>query len=461
MNRNSLKDLEIPSGRVARGTVRVPGSKSLTQRALIVSALARGRSRISGALDSDDSRVLRRALVRLGVRVRVNASAWQVDGRGGLLGPVRSPLQVENAGTAMRFLTALVSLGSGTYILDGTPRMRRRPIGDLVRALRRLGVSARCLGRGGECPPVEIQGSGILPGGETRLPGTLSSQYLSALLMVSPLAERTVSIHLGGRLVSAPYVSLTLGVMRAFGARLSATGLRGRTRQPPAAGAGKSRHSDQTREKRFRIPGGQHYRARHYRVEADASSATYFLAAAALTGGRVRIPNLPSDSLQGDACFIELLRRMGCRVKKGPGGVEACGPLVIGRLRGIDADMSDMPDAVPTLAAVALFANTPTRIRGAAHLQVKESDRLAALAREITRLGGSCRETRDGLIIRPGPLRAASVRTYDDHRMAMAFALVGLRIPGVRIQNPTCVRKSFPDYFKRLRSILRPSPARP
>ncbi len=460
MMRNSLKELEIPSGRVARGTVRVPGSKSLTQRALIISALARGRSRITGALDSDDSRVLRRALVRLGVRVRTNAAAWHVHGRGGSLGPVRSPLQVENAGTAMRFLTALVSLGSGTYILDGTPRMRRRPIGDLVRALRRLGVRARCLDRQ-DCPPVEVQGSGILPGGETRLTGSISSQYLSALLMVSPLAERTVSIRLSGRLVSAPYVTLTLGVMRAFGARLRATGLRGRTRQPPAAGAGKSRHSDQTREKQFRIPGRQHYRARHYRVEGDASSATYFLAAAALTGGRVRISNLPSGSLQGDARFINLLRRMGCRVKKGPGGIEACGPPANGRLRGIDTDMSDMPDAVPTLAVVALFAASPTRIRGAAHLRVKESDRLAALAREITRLGGACRETRDGLIIRPGPLRPATVRTYDDHRMAMAFALVGLRIAGVRIQNPSCVRKSFPGYFTRLRSILRPSPAHP
>ena len=448
MKRNSLKDIEIPSGRVARGIVRVPGSKSLTQRALIVSALARGRSRITGALDSEDSRVLRRALRRLGVRVRTNPASWHVDGRGGLLGPVRTPLQVENAGTAMRFLTALVSLGTGTYILDGTPRMRRRPLGDLVRALRRLGVTARCLGRR-ECPPVEVQGSGILPGGETRLPGTLSSQYLSALLMVSPLAERAVSIRLKGRLVSAPYIALTLGVMRAFGARVSTSGMTGRTRQ-----------SHPTREKRFRIPGGQQYRARHYRVEGDASSATYFLAAAALTGGRVRVSNLPSGSLQGDARFVDLLRNMGCRVKKGPGGIEAGGPPSSGRLRGIDADMSDMPDAVPTLAAVALFADTPSRIRGAAHLRVKESDRLAVLAREISRLGGTCRETRDGLVIRPGPLRPASVRTYDDHRMAMAFALVGLRIPGVRIQNPACVRKSFPDYFARLRSILRPSPAR-
>ena len=443
--------LEIPCGGVARGVVRVPGSKSLTQRALIVSALARGRSTLVGALDSDDSRHLRRALRRLGVRVREGRASWSVRGAGGALRTVRSSLGVGNAGTAMRFLTALVALGRGRYVLDGSPRMRRRPIGELVTALQRLGVEARCLGRRG-CPPVEVRASGVIPGGRTRLSGADSSQYLSALLMVAPLARRTVTIRVSGRRVSAPYVDLTLGVMRAFGARLrasTASPVRPRSvRRSAAAPAGRL----------YTIPAPQAYRARRYAVEADASSASYFLAAAALTGGRVRVSNLPAVSAQGDARFVDLLERMGCDVRRGSGGVEAAAPGG-GGLRGLDADLVDMPDVVPTLAAVALFARTPTRIRGVAHLRLKETDRLRALAREITRLGGSCRETADGLLIRPRPLRGASVRTYDDHRMAMALALVGLRVPGVRIQDPACVRKSFPGYFTRLFALLRP-PAR-
>ncbi len=426
--------MEIPCGQVVRGVVRVPGSKSLTQRALIVSALARGRSTLVGALDSDDSRHLRRALRRLGVRVREGRASWSVRGTGGALRPVRSSLAVGNAGTAMRFLTALVALGRGRYVLDGSPRMRRRPIGELVTALQRLGVEARCLGRRG-CPPVEVRGSGVIPGGRTRLSGADSSQYLSALLMVAPLARRPVAIRVSGRRVSAPYVDLTLGVMRAFGARLR--GAAGRL---------------------YTVPAPQAYRPRRYVVEADASSASYFLAAAALTGGRVRVSNLPAASAQGDARFADLLERMACEVRRGRGGVEAAAPGG-GALRGLDADLTDMPDVVPTLAAVALFAHTPTRIRGVAHLRLKETDRLRALAREITRLGGSCRETADGLLIRPRLLRGAALRTYDDHRMAMALALVGLRVPGVRIQDPACVRKSFPDYFTRLFALLRP-PAR-
>ncbi len=454
MTRNRSAGLEIPCGRVARGVVRVPGSKSLTQRALILSALARGRSTLDGALDSEDSRHLRVALRRLGVGVRLAGSSWSVRGTGGAWRSVRAPLRVGNAGTAMRFLTALVGLGNGRYVLDGTPRMRRRPIGDLIEALNQLGVAARCLGRRG-CPPVEVRGSGSIPGGEARLCGTISSQYLSALLMVAPLAERPVTLRVPGRLVSAPYVDLTLGIMRAFGARVGAT--RRRRSASPVAQPGHARRGcgdAPGTERIFRTPAAQHYSPRRYRIEGDASSATYFLAAAAITGGRVRVANLPAGSLQADARFLELLRRMGCRVHRGRLGLEARGP-ADGALRGLDVDMEQMPDAVPTLAAVALFARTASRIRGAAHLRVKESDRLRALAREIARLGGTCRETSDGLIIQPRPLRPALVRTYEDHRMAMSFALVGLRVPGVRILDPGCVRKSFPGYFRALFSLLK------
>jgi 3-phosphoshikimate 1-carboxyvinyltransferase len=439
--------LVIPCGRVARGLVSVPGSKSLTQRALVVAALAEGRSALAGALDSDDSRAMRIALRRLGARIGGRGERWIVLGTGGRLRPLRAPLAVGNAGTAMRFLTAVAPLGSGRYVIDGSARMRRRPIGDLVDALRRLGIEARFPRRRG-FPPVEIRATGALPGGDTRLPGATSSQYLSGILMAAPLARRRLRIRVTGRLVSAPYVGLTLSVMRAFGARVGVSGGR------RAAAGGKLR---------FTIPGGQRYRGRRYAIEGDASGASYFLAAAAITGGRVRVANLGRASAQGDARFADLLERMGCRVAWDRGWVEVSGPPLegasarrgAGALRGIDADMADMPDVVPTLAVAALFASSPTRIRGAAHLRFKESDRLRALAREIASLGGSCRETSDGLIIQPGPLHGATVRTYDDHRMAMAFALAGLRVAGVRIADPSCVRKSFPDYFARLFSLLK------
>jgi len=444
MARNSSISIEIPCGRVARGTASVPGSKSLTQRALVVAALARGRSRLRGGLDSDDSRALRSALRRLGVVVRESRAGWTVRGTGGALRPLRVPLRVGNAGTAMRFLTALVALGEGHYVVDGDRRMRQRPIADLIGALRQLGVEARGARRN-RFPPVEIRAAGGLRGGTARLSGAVSSQYLSALLMVAPLAGREVRLRVTGRLVSAPYVNLTLAVMRAFGVRVAG---------PPTAGRRRPAGPSAKRSLLYRVSGGQRYRPRTYDIEGDASSASYFLAAAALTGGRVRISNLDAGSAQGDAGFIDLLERMGCAVIRGRHGLEAVAPPG-GVLRGIDADMSAMPDVVPTLAAVALFARTPTRIRGAAHLRVKESDRLRALRLEIRRLGGACRETRDGLIITPRPLRGALIRTYNDHRMAMAFALVGLRVPGVRIQNPSCVSKSFPGYFAHLFRLLK------
>lgn len=418
-----------PSGPV-EGTVKPPGSKSYTNRALLVAALARGTSTLTNVLDAEDTRYMAEALGRLGFRVEADFAAGRavLEGAGGEVPAAEADLYIGNAGTAMRFLTALVCLGRGRYRLDGTPRMRQRPIGDLLRALRALGADVRGEGAGGECPPVVVRASG-LEGGEARLPGSVSSQFISALLMAAPYARRAVTIEVEGPLVSAAYVDMTLAVMAAFGVTV-----------------------ERPREGRFHIPAGRHYRGRSYQVEADASSATYFWAAAALTGGRVRVEGLDAGSLQGDARFVDVLEEMGCEVNRGRGFIEVAG----GRLRGGRWDMGRMPDAVPTLAAVACFAEGPTRITGVAHLRHKETDRLRALAVELRRLGAGVTETEDGLLIEPAPLRGAAVETYDDHRMAMSLALVGLRVPGVRIKNPGCVAKSYPRFFDDLRRLTTP-----
>lgn len=415
-----------PSGPV-QGTVRPPGSKSYTNRALMVAALARGPSTITNLLEAEDTRYMAGSLRRLGFRVEADFAGRRcaIEGAGGEVPARRADLYVGNAGTAMRFLTALVSLGHGHYRLDGTPRMRQRPVGDLLRALRALGADVRGEGAGGECPPVVVRASG-LEGGEVRLPGSVSSQFFSALLMVAPFARRAVTIEAEGPLVSAAYVDMTLATMAAFGAAVERVG-----------------------QGRFHVPGGQHYRGRRYGVEADASSASYFFAAAAVTGGRVRVEGLDAESLQGDVRFVDVLEEMGCRVSRGRGFIEVAG----GALRGGRWDMGRMPDAVPTLAVVACFAEGPTHITNVAHLRHKESDRLRALAVELGRLGAGVSETEDGLLVEPAPLHGATVETYDDHRMAMSLALVGLRVPGVRVKDPGCVAKSYPDFFDDLKRL--------
>ena len=420
-----------PSGPV-RGTVTPPGSKSYTNRALLVAALARGTSTITNVLDADDTRYMAQALLRLGLPVEADFASGRclVHGKGGEIPAREADLYVGNAGTAMRFLTALVSLGHGRYRLDGDERMRERPIGDLLRALATLGVRASGEGRGGECPPVVIEAAG-LAGGEVHLPGSVSSQFFSALLMVGPYARSPVTIHVDGPLVSSGYVDMTRATMEAFGVAV-----------------------DRLDDTRLLVPTGR-YEARQYAVEADASSASYFFAAAAVTGGRVRVEGLDARSLQGDVHFVDVLEEMGCEVSRGEGFIEVAG----GPLRGGTWDMTAMPDAVPTLAAVACFAEGPTTVTHVAHLRYKETDRLRALATELERLGARVRETDDGLCLEPGPLRGAEVRTYGDHRMAMSLALVGLQVAGVSIQDPGCVSKSYPRFFEDLKQIT--TPARP
>ncbi len=421
-------DRPIATVKIARGSVPAPPSKSATQRALVAAALAAGRSRLRHPLLADDSRHLITALDAVGIATRLSgpmeAPEVEVEGRGGAIPAAHARLTVGNAGTAMRFLTAMLALGRGDYVIDGDERMRQRPIEDLLVALRHLGAGAVSLGGNG-CPPVRVGGPG-LQGGTTRLRGGTSSQYLSAILLAAPAAPRGVEVEIEGRLVSRPYVDLTIDVMRRFGADVETF---------PAG-------SEPTL---FRVPAGRPYRPCELEIEGDYSSASYFFAAAAVTSGRVRVERLDPGSRQGDAEFVRLLERMGCRVTRGDSWVEVEGT---GSLRGIDADCGAMPDIVPTLAVVALFAGGPTRITGVPHLKVKESDRIVALAAEINRLGGSAAPAADGLTIVPVPLRGTRIETYSDHRMAMAFAVAGLRIPGTVISDPDCVSKSFPGFWE-------------
>jgi 3-phosphoshikimate 1-carboxyvinyltransferase len=408
--------------------IRPPGSKSITNRALVCAALAAGTSTLRGALDSEDTQVMIQSLLQLGLTVDHDEQQCtiNVSGCGGSLPVEKADLFVANSGTTIRFLTALVTLGRGEYRLDGIERMRQRPIGDLLDALNQLGADTRSK-TGNGCPPVIVRAQG-LRGGRATIRGDISSQFLSGLLMAAPYAEYDVELAVEGPLVSQPYVRMTLGVMEAFGARADCEDLSG-----------------------FRIPGNQRYQARTYDIEPDASAASYFWGAAAITGGRITVEGLTRDALQGDVAFCECLRRMGCGVEYAKDGITLTG----GPLHGIDVDMNAISDTVQTLAAVALFADGPTTITGVAHIRHKETDRIGDLARELRKLGAAVEELPDGLRITPGPLRGAEVETYNDHRMAMSLSLVGLRIPGVVITNPQCTAKTYPLFFEDLESLRR------
>jgi 3-phosphoshikimate 1-carboxyvinyltransferase len=416
-----------PSGPI-RGSIRPPGSKSITNRALVCAALAEGDSLLTGALDSEDTQLMAAALKQLGIAVEHDPQArtLRVSGGGGKIPVPEALLYVGNSGTTVRFLTAMVALGRGVYRLEGKPRMATRPIGDLLDALRQLGVDA-VSEFATDCPPVLVHGEG-LAGGKAVIAGDVSSQFLSALLMAAPYARQTVELTVEGELVSQPYVEMTLAVMRAFGVDV----------QGQAA--------------RFVIPAGQCYRGREYAVEPDASAASYFFAAAAITGGQVAVEGLSENSLQGDVAFCECLRRMGCTVDYQSESITVTG----GRLRGIDADMNAVSDTVQTLAAVALFADGPTAIRNVAHIRHKETDRIGNLAVELRKFGAEVEELDDGLIIHPRPLHAAEIETYDDHRMAMSLSLVGLKIPGVKIFHPECTAKTYPGFFSDLERLCTP-----
>jgi 3-phosphoshikimate 1-carboxyvinyltransferase len=377
-------------------------------------------------LDSDDTRVMIQGLGQLGFGVDhdLQQQTVRIVGGGGRVPAAAADLRVGNSGTTVRFLTALLTLGHGIFRLDGTARMRERPIGDLLHALRQLGADAVSeLGTG--CPPVVVRAQG-LPGGRAEVAGDISSQFLSALLMAAPCASGPVELSVRGELVSRPYVAMTVRVMEAFGVSVSSAW------DPP-----------------FRIPAGQTYRATSYAIEPDASAASYFFAAAAVAGGRVTVEGLSRASLQGDVAFCDCLRQMGCEVTEGENRLTVTGK----PLRGIDVDMNAISDTVQTLSAVALFAAGPTTITHVGHVRHKETDRLAALATELRKFGAAVEERADGLRITPGALHGAEIDTYDDHRMAMSLALVGLKVPGVVIRDPGCTAKTYPRFFEDLRSL--------
>jgi 3-phosphoshikimate 1-carboxyvinyltransferase len=413
--------LEITPRGPLHACVSVPGSKSISNRALLIAALGRGESRLHGVLDSDDTQVMAAALRALGASVTQRDELWRVVGVAGSPSAPAGVLDVGASGTAARFLTAMLALVPGESVLDGSARIRERPIGELVDALHALGVQVVAEGRGG-CPPVRCRG-GTPFGGEVEIDASRSSQYVSALLLVAPYAARGLTLRLReGVLASRPYVDVTLQMMRAFGAE---AGFRDATTLTVAPGLA--------------------YAARDYTVEPDASTAAYFFAAAAIGGGSVRVQGLRADSAQADMAFLALLERMGCQVVRDDAGIEVRGPA--GALRAFDADMNAMPDAVLAAAVTALFAEGTTRIRNVANLRIKESDRLLALQTELRKLGADARADADSIVITPRELHGSEIATYDDHRVAMAFALAGLKLPGVRIRDPHCVGKSWPRYF--------------
>lgn len=398
-------------------SIRLPGSKSYTHRALILSALADGESLLINALRSKDTEYTLQALKKFGVRFFGEEDRLHVIGIGGRLRSGERKIFVGNSGTSMRFLTALAGLQKGRTFIDGDERMRRRPIADLLEGLERLGVKTHS--RNG-FPPVVIESQG-LTGGRVNIRGEESSQSLSALLMVAPYAHRDVWIELAGHLVSKPYVDITQEVMSSFGVEIENHGYRN-----------------------FSVRAGQRYSPQAYLIEGDASNASYFFSAAAVTRGRIRVENFPSTSVQGDARFLDILENMGCEVIRGNGWAEVNGR----ELNGIEIDMNEMPDLVPTLAVTSSFARGKTVIKNIGHLRLKESDRIRALSRELTKMGIPVEEGETWLEVEGGKGHGVEIETYNDHRIAMSFAVAGLAVPGIKIKNPQCVGKSFPDFWE-------------
>ena len=410
------------------GDVRLPGSKSVSNRALLLAAQAQGRTRLANLLRSDDTTVMLDALKTLGIPVADDGDDLIVDGVDGPLvtDGRRAELFLGLAGTALRPLTAALTLGNGEFVLDGVARMRERPVAHLVEALAPLGGDIDYLGEAGH-PPLRVRGRG-LAGGEVVIDGSLSSQFLTSLLLAAPLAKNAVQIHVAGDLVSTPYVEITLDSMRRFGVKVE-TEADYRSFRVPAAG--------------YRSPG-------RYLVEGDASSATYFLAAGAIRGQGVRVHGIGADSIQGDLAFTDVLRKMGAQVVAHADRIE----VAPGKLRAIDADLNHIPDAAMTVAVLALFAEGRTRIRNIYNWRVKETDRLAAMACELKKLGAAVEEGADYLVIDPPEaLRPATIKTYGDHRMAMCFSLAALGGVPITIEDPDCVAKTFPDYFEVFASL--------
>lgn len=403
--------------------VRVPGSKSLTQRALVIAALARDNSFISNPLISEDTNYLMEGLRILGAQIVSVSGGLYVNGTAGKLANTDRQIFLGNNGTALRFLTALVCLGQGQYILTGEKRLRERPVGALAEALKKMGAHITCTS---DCPPVTINANG-LAGGKISLRDVESSQYVSALLLCAPYTRQGIELTLRGRVSSVPYIDLTVAAMREFGIKI------------------------EKEKNKYTVKRQNSYQGREYRVEGDASSASYFFLAAALLQRPIRVMGISRKSCQGDIHLLEILEKLGCHIEAREDWVEVTG----NNLTEGDFifDLNDMPDMVPTLAVLAAFRRGKTTITNVEHLRIKESDRLAAMAAELKRAGIKAEETAGGLIITGGKMKPAKIQTYNDHRIAMSFAVAALAVTGIEITDKKCVDKSFPEFWEELGKI--------
>ena len=411
--------IEIKPHCIGDCQVSVPGSKSYTHRMLIAAALSSGRCVVRNPLRAQDTLLTLAALEKMGAGVVDREESIDIQGLSGTFNPCSEPIYLANSGTSMRLLTGVAALGQGRYLFTGTPRMYHRPIGHLLDAMNQMGIAARAL-EGNGCPPVEIPG-GQAVGGEVVVNCSFSSQFLSSLLLMAPCTQAGMSIMLSHGLVSSPYVDMTVDILQRFGIQVQRDGYT-----------------------RFEVKGNQRYQAGEYKVEPDASQAGYFWGAAAITGGSVTVEGVSTHSSQGDVGLARVFGQMGCRVVHGANGITVTG----GKLRGVTVDMADMPDMVPTLAVVAAFADGITVIENVSHLKAKESDRLSSTCAELEKMGIDATAEDDRLRVTGGQPHGAEIQTYDDHRIAMSFAMAGLAVPGVRIMDPHCVEKSFPDFWK-------------
>jgi len=411
--------LKIKTEKIYDTAITVPGSKSYTHRIFIAAALSNGRCRIENWLDSDDINYTLSALHQFGASFDKTLDGVTINGRKGEMDARENPIYLGNSGTSMRLLTAYAAIGNGRYLLTGSARMHERPIHHLLDGLSQLGVSAVSVNNNG-CPPVEVIGT-KLSGGTVDLNCSISSQFLSGLLLIAPYTQNGLEIHVTHGPVSRPYIDMTVDIMSQFGVDVVRSGY-----------------------DYFKIFGSQYYQSGNYVVEPDCSQASYFWAAAAITGHAIKVNGISKQSSQGDVRFVDVLSEMGCQVIHETDGITVVG----GSLFGIEVDMADMPDLVPTLAVIAAVAEGITIIKNVSHLKAKESDRLSAVINELTRMGISAKSESDNLIIAGGNPHGAVIETYDDHRIAMCFAVAGLRVPGIEIKNEQCVEKSFPDFWE-------------
>ena len=437
--------VEVVPGEAVSGTIRPPGSKSLTNRALVCAAFAQSSSVLRGALRSEDTEVMIDSLSQIGVSVEVSdgGRTLSIDPTSRIISgssKTATEMFIANSGTTIRFLTAALSAAGGHYRLSGVPRMHERPIGDLTDAIAAVIDGKISPQSDGGCPPVLIKSDGW-SGNELKVGGNVSSQYLSGLMMAAPIAaanhsSKQVQISVQGELVSRPYVDMTAKVIESFGGSVQVS----------------VQVIDEDDQVMVQV-GGDPYRGIDYAIEPDASAASYFWAAAAITGGRVTVEGLSRSAMQGDVGFVDVLEQMGCEVQHDRDSITVIGKV----LKGVDVDMNAISDTVQTLSVVALFASGPTRVRGVAHNRFKETDRIGDLANELRKLGAVVDEHEDGMTITPATYQGATLETYHDHRMAMSLSLAGLKIAGVKILDPACTSKTYPEYFADLETLIQRS----